>query len=51
MQKTTTFTTTFRVKMCYFHYDFACKKVPLSLRYAKKKFNCHFTLLDLEKEN
>jgi hypothetical protein len=34
MQKSTTFTTIFRVKKCYFHYDFACKKVPLSLRYA-----------------
>jgi hypothetical protein len=22
-------------KKYYFHYDFACKKVPLSLRYAK----------------
>jgi hypothetical protein len=38
MQKSTTFTTIFRVKKCYFHYDFACKKVPLSLRYAKKQF-------------
>jgi hypothetical protein len=36
MHKSTTFTTIFRVKKCYFHYDFACKKVPLSLRYAKK---------------
>jgi hypothetical protein len=36
MQKSTTFTMSFRVKKCYFHYDFACKKVPLSLRYAKK---------------
>jgi hypothetical protein len=36
MQKSTTFTTIFRVKKCYFHYDFACKKVPLSFRYAKK---------------
>jgi hypothetical protein len=35
MQKSTTFTMIFRVKKCYFHYDFACKKVPLSLRYAK----------------
>jgi hypothetical protein len=35
MQKSSTFTTIFRVKKCYFHYDFACKKVPLSLRYAK----------------
>jgi hypothetical protein len=24
-------------KKYYFHYDFSCKKVPLSLRYAKKK--------------
>jgi hypothetical protein len=27
------------IKWCnkyYFHYDFSCKKVPLSLRYAKK---------------
>jgi hypothetical protein len=37
MQKSTTFTTIFRVKKCYFHYDFACKKAPLSLRYAKKR--------------
>jgi hypothetical protein len=29
MQKCTSFTTIFRVKKCYFHYDFACKKVPL----------------------
>jgi hypothetical protein len=36
MQKSTTFITIFRGKKCYFHYDFACKKVPLSLRYAKK---------------
>jgi hypothetical protein len=36
MQKSTTFTTIFRVKKCHFHYDFACIKVPLSLRYAKK---------------
>jgi hypothetical protein len=35
MQKSTTCTTIFRVKKCYFYYDFACKKVPLSLRYAK----------------
>jgi hypothetical protein len=35
MQKSTTFTTIFRVKKCYFHYDFGCKKVPLSLRYTK----------------
>jgi hypothetical protein len=36
MQKSTTFTRILRVKKCYFQYDFACKKVPLSLRYAKK---------------
>jgi hypothetical protein len=45
MQKSTyyIFTTIFRTKKCYFHYDFACKKVPLSLRYAKKKifYNIH----------
>jgi hypothetical protein len=35
VQKGTTFTTIFRVKKCYFHYDFSCKKVPVSLRYAK----------------
>jgi hypothetical protein len=35
MQKSTTFTTIFRVKKCYFHFDFACKKVSLSLRDAK----------------
>jgi hypothetical protein len=29
MQKSGTFTTIFHVKKCYFHYDFACKKVPL----------------------
>jgi hypothetical protein len=43
MQKSTTFTTIFRVKKCHFHYDFACKKVPLSLRYAKNNtfaFQC-----------
>jgi hypothetical protein len=37
IQKSTNFTTIFRVKKCYFHYDFACKKVPLSLRYAKNE--------------
>jgi hypothetical protein len=37
MQKSTIFTTIFRVKKCYFHYDFAC--VPLSLQYAKKCFS------------
>jgi hypothetical protein len=36
MQKSATFTTIFRVKKFYFQYDFAHKKVPLSLRYAKK---------------
>jgi hypothetical protein len=41
MQKSTTFTTIFRVKKCYFHYVFACKKVPLSLRYAKNKIMNH----------
>jgi hypothetical protein len=35
MQKSTTFTRILRVKKCYFQYDFACKKVPLSLRYAR----------------
>jgi hypothetical protein len=45
-QKSTTFTTIFRVKKCYFHYDFACKKVPLSLRYAKK-FNFGVVILGL----
>jgi hypothetical protein len=44
-QKITTFTTIFRVKECYFHYDFACKEVPLSLRYAKNK-NKLCTFLD-----
>jgi hypothetical protein len=37
MQQSTTFTSIFRIKKCYFHYDFACKKVPLPLRYAKNK--------------
>jgi hypothetical protein len=37
MQKSTTFTTIFRVKSATFtKILFACKKVPLSLRYAKK---------------
>jgi hypothetical protein len=36
MQKSTTLNPIFRVKKCYFHYDCVCKKVPLSLRYAKK---------------
>jgi hypothetical protein len=46
MQKSTAFTTIFRIKRCYFHYDFACKKVPLSLhvknsylRYKCKKLS------------
>jgi hypothetical protein len=44
MQKSSTFTTIFRVKKCYFHYDFACKKVSLSLRYANKIIkNLNFT--------
>jgi hypothetical protein len=38
VQKSATFTTIFRAKKCYFHYDFACKTVPLSLRYAKKYY-------------
>jgi hypothetical protein len=38
MQKSTTFTTIFPVKMYYFYYDFASKQVPLSLRHAKKYF-------------
>jgi hypothetical protein len=42
MQKSTTFTTIFRAKKCYFHYDFACKKVPVSLRYAKKLIKQYF---------
>jgi hypothetical protein len=48
MQKSTTFTTIFRVKKCYFHYDFACKKVPLSLRYVKKTIIvlCSFAIFD-----
>jgi hypothetical protein len=37
-QKSTTFNTIFRVKKCYFHYDFTCKKVPLSLRYTKNNY-------------
>jgi hypothetical protein len=36
MQKSITFTAIFRAIKYYFHYDFACKKVSLSLRYAKK---------------
>jgi hypothetical protein len=44
MQKCTTFATIFRVKKCYFHYDFECKKVPLSLRYAKKKLFEHVNI-------
>jgi hypothetical protein len=39
MQKSTIFTTIFRIiKKCYFHYDFSCIKVLLSLQYAKKKY-------------
>jgi hypothetical protein len=34
----------FRVKKFYFHYDFAYKKVPLSLRYTKKHM-IYFELL------
>jgi hypothetical protein len=37
-QKSTTFTTIYRVKKCFFHYNFSCKKVPLSLQYTKKKY-------------
>jgi hypothetical protein len=37
MQKSTTFTTIFGVNKCDFHYDFSCKKVSLSFRYAKNK--------------
>jgi hypothetical protein len=29
MQKSTTITTIFRVKKCYFHYDFACKNAKM----------------------
>jgi hypothetical protein len=46
MQKSTTFTTIVRVKKGYFRYDFACKKVSLSLRYAKKfKISLFFLVL------
>jgi hypothetical protein len=38
MQKSTTFTTIFRVKKYYFHYDFTCKKVPLSFDLQKNVF-------------
>jgi hypothetical protein len=41
MQKSTIFTTIFGVKKCYFHYDFACKKVPFSLGCAKTVFGFH----------
>jgi hypothetical protein len=44
IQKSTTFTKIFRVKKCYFHYDFACKKVQLSLRYAKNNIYILFSL-------
>jgi hypothetical protein len=47
-QKSSTFTTIFRVKKCYFYYDFACKKVPLSLRYAKNQYS-RFILTLFEK--
>jgi hypothetical protein len=49
MQKSTTLTTIFHVKKCYFHYDFACKQVPLSLGYAKKTIIivlCSFAIFD-----
>jgi hypothetical protein len=47
MQKSTTFTTIFLVKKCYFNYDFLCKNVPLSLQYAKNNLIIHtyYTLL------
>jgi hypothetical protein len=51
MQKSTTFTTIFRVKKCYFHYDFACKKVPLSLRYAKREIVVFLATIRAEKTN
>jgi hypothetical protein len=36
----------FRVKKFYFHYDFAYKKVPLSLRYTKKhKYDIFQTII------
>jgi hypothetical protein len=50
MQKSTSFTTIFRVKKCYFHYDFSCKKVPLSLRNAKNEFFNTVTVYFLIKE-
>jgi hypothetical protein len=40
MQKSTTFTTIFRVKKGYFHYDFACKKVALFHYDMQKKYEC-----------
>jgi hypothetical protein len=41
--KSTIFTTIFRIiKKCYFHYDFSCIKVLLSLQYAKKKIFCFY---------
>jgi hypothetical protein len=49
MQKSTTFTTIFRIKKCYFHYDFACKKVPLSLRYAKHYVVVRVTFFSLSR--
>jgi hypothetical protein len=36
MQKSSTFTTIFRVKKCYFHYDFACKKSDTFITICKK---------------
>jgi hypothetical protein len=38
MQKSTTFTMIFYIKKCYFHYDFACKKVP--------PVSCHSILMN-----
>jgi hypothetical protein len=49
MQKSTTFTTIFRVKKCYFHYDFACKKVTFITIFKKYyiELNITFSLLFL----
>jgi hypothetical protein len=41
MQKSTTFTTIFRVKKGYFHYDFACKKVALFHYDMQKKYELY----------
>jgi hypothetical protein len=38
MQKSTTFTTIFRVKKCYFHYDFACKKSVTFITICKNSY-------------